>query len=160
MSRFNQELKVIPPVAWAVAIVFYIGFVILAWLVLIPQDAGLSQWPSAGQAAFAVGIPIFFLIYVLLIGYVYADARRRGMRYVLWTLLAIFIPEAIGIILYFILRDPPMRSCPHCSATVQGAFAFCPACGISLKPSCPRCRRALEPGWMHCPKCGSGLRAA
>ena len=105
MSRFNQELKVIPPVAWAVAIVFYIGFVILAWLVLIPQDAGLSQWPSAGQAAFAVGIPIFFLIYVLLIGYVYADARRRGMRYVLWTLLAIFIPEAIGIILYFILRD-------------------------------------------------------
>ncbi len=50
------------------------------------------------------GMPLFVL--VLLIGYVYADAKRRGMRYVMWTLLAIFIPNAIGIILYFVMRDP------------------------------------------------------
>ena len=30
----------------------------------------------------------------------------------LWTLLAIFIPNAIGIILYFILRDPVPVPCP------------------------------------------------
>ena len=28
------------------------------------------------------------------------------MNYVMWTLLAIFIPSAVGVILYFILRDP------------------------------------------------------
>jgi hypothetical protein len=61
-----------------------------------------------------LGIPPFLLVFVLLIGYVNGDARRRGMRYVLWTLLAIFIPNAIGIILYFVLRDPLMRVCQQC----------------------------------------------
>jgi len=160
MTRFQEELKVIPPTAWVIGVVCYLGFVTLASAVLIPQDHELSQWPGLGRAAFAVGVPLFLLTYVLLVGYVNGDARRRGMRYVLWTLLAIFIPNGIGIILYFILRDAPMRPCPRCSTSVQGGFTFCPACGALLKPSCPACHQAVEPGWVHCPKCGAGLRAA
>ena len=51
-------------------------------------------------------LPMFLAGYTLLIGYIYGDARRRGMRYVMWTLLAIFLFNGIGIILYFILREP------------------------------------------------------
>lgn len=160
MSRIQEELKVIPAVAWVIGIVCYLGLVTLTSVVLIPHDEELSHWPGVGMAAFVVGVPLILLIYVLLIGYVYGDARRREMRYVLWTLLAIFIPNAIGIIVYFILRDPPMRPCPQCSGNIQGGFTFCPVCGVSLKPICPACRGAVEPGWAHCPKCGTGLRAA
>ena len=63
-------------------------------------------------------IPVLFPAllagYALLIAYVYGDARRRGMRYVMWTLLAIFLFNGIGIILYFILREPLMVYCSRC----------------------------------------------
>ncbi len=105
-------------------------------------------------------IPLCLSVYVLLIGYVNGDARRRGMHYVLWTLLAIFIPNAIGIILYFVMRDPLMRGCPRCSKVVPGRFAFCPSCGSALTQTCVACSHAVEPEWSHCPGCGKGLNAA
>jgi RNA polymerase subunit RPABC4/transcription elongation factor Spt4 len=113
--------------------------------------------PQAAKFAliFFAGIPL--AIYALLIGYVNADARRRGMRYIMWTLLAIFIPNAIGIIVYFILRDPLPRVCPNCSQLVKAGFAFCPHCGYNLAPACPSCKRAVEPSWKVCPTCGTSL---
>ena len=160
MNRLQEEMKIIPRAAWIVAAAAYLCFVLLAWCVIIPQDPKLSRWPDWGRAAFAFGIPLFGSVYVLLVGYVNGDARRRGMRYVLWTFLAIFIPNAIGIILYFILRDPLSRPCPKCGVTVRGGFAFCQACGTALTHTCPACRHSVEPDWSHCPHCGTGLRAA
>jgi len=118
------------------------------------------NWPLAGKLAMSVlpGIPLFVL--VLLIGYVFADAKRRGMRYVMWTLLAALIPNAIGIILYFVLRDPLLTNCTSCGAQVRPGFTFCPKCGGALSQACPQCRRAVEPGWTHCAHCGASLRGA
>ena len=160
MSRMSEEMNVIPRTAWVIAVVCYLFFVALAWQVLIPRDDTLSPWPDWGKAIFAVVIPLFLMAWILLIGYVNGDARRRGMRHVMWTLLAIFIPNAIGIILYFIVRERPRQKCPRCGKTVRGGFAFCPACGAEVSQSCPHCRGAIEPGWSHCPSCGKGLRAA
>ena len=70
-------------------------------------------------------------IYALLVGYVYGDARRRGMNQVLWTLLAIFIPSAIGVILYFILRDPVPVPCPRCGTLALKGHASARAAGRS-----------------------------
>ena len=44
--------------------------------------------------------------YLLLIGYVNQDAKRRDMGQVLWTLLVILIPNGIGFLAYFLLRKP------------------------------------------------------
>jgi RNA polymerase subunit RPABC4/transcription elongation factor Spt4 len=95
--------------------------------------------------------------WVLLVGYVNADAKRRGMNSLLWTLLAALVPNAIGFILFFVLREPLMRICSHCRAKVQPGFAFCPHCGAALSPACPACRRPVEPGWANCPYCGAAL---
>ena len=160
MSRLREDMKVIPGVAWAIAICCYLGFVALAWLVMIPRDPKLSTWPLWGAAIFAVVIPIFGSIFVLLVGYVNGDARRRGMRYIMWTLLAIFIPNAIGIILYFLLRDPLLRDCPNCGTSVSQGFAFCSKCGTALAHACPECRSAVQPEWSHCTKCGKSLQSA
>ena len=64
--------------------------------------------------------------YVLLVGYIYGDARRRGMRYVSWTVLAVLAPSAIGILLYFILREPRQAHCTKCGRSMSPNFAFCP----------------------------------
>ena len=100
---------------------------------------------------------LFLFAWVVLIGYINADARRRGMRSIMWTLLTIFIPYGIGAILYFVLRDPLLVPCPQCGAHGRSAFVFCPQCGAELAPSCPSCKRAVEPGWNRCAYCGQEL---
>ena len=155
MTGFRGELRVIPRATWAMVAAVWLVFPAVVWFVAPPQD----RFTMPGIVA-TVLAPFFLSIYVMLIGYVNGDARRRGMRYVLWTLLAIFIPNAIGIILYFILRDPLSRPCPKCGASVRGGFAFCQACGTALTHTCPACRHSVEPDWSHCPHCGTGLRAA
>jgi RNA polymerase subunit RPABC4/transcription elongation factor Spt4 len=94
---------------------------------------------------------------ILLVGYVYADSKRRGMRYVMWTWLAALVPDGIGIILYFVLRDPMPKACPQCSTAVPAKFMFCPHCGAAMQPTCSNCGRGVEPGWGNCPHCGTKL---
>jgi hypothetical protein len=113
--------------------------------------------PLAGKVIIPLITGVVVLIYVLLVGFVYGDAKQRGMRYVMWTLLAILIPDAIGIILYFILREKLPTTCPHCSTKVLAKFAFCPNCGTSVKPTCPQCGEAVELRWLNCAHCGTKL---
>ena len=151
MSRFPEEMKVIPLGAWVVAVCTGLGIALLLQLQGLPNDSKLIQ------VCFATLMGMILFIYALLIGYVNGDARRRGMRYVMWTLLSIFIPNGIGIILYFILRDPLPQVCPKCGVTVRSKGAFCPACGAALGNTCPACHRAVEPGWSHCTSCGAAV---
>ena len=160
MSRFQDEMKLVPRPAFAIAMCVWLAFFLLMTLLPFRVDPELRHWPLAGKLALSVlpGLPLFAM--VLLVGYVYSDAKRRGMRYVLWTWLAALIPNAIGIILYFVLREPLLLTCTHCGAQVRPGFAFCPKCGGSLSQACPQCRRAVEPGWTHCVHCGASLTAA
>ena len=160
MSRFQDEVELVPRPAFAVGVCVWLAFFLLMFLVPIGHDPQLRNWPLAGKLAISIlpGLPLFFL--ASLVGYVYADAKRRGMRYVMWTWLAALIPNAIGIILYFVLRDPLLLNCTHCGVQVRTGFAFCPKCGGSLSQACPQCRRAVETGWTHCVYCGASLSGA
>lgn len=156
MNRFRDELRIIPRAAWTAAVLVFAGFFLFMFTWVIPHDPDLKLWPLWGRTLFSViALPLF--VYVLLIGYVNGDAKRRGMRRVLWTLLAIFIPNAIGVILYFILRDPLLVPCRECGSMVRQGFAFCPKCGATLANACPQCRKATESGWTHCAYCGAKL---
>ena len=163
MNRFREEVKVIPVVARVLAFILAIGGLGLYFTmtgVTFPRDEEGPVWPGFFMYLVGVFMTTMFFIWTLLIGYVYGDARRRGMRHVAWTLLAIFIPSSIGIILYFIMRDPLMRNCAKCGALVSSKHSFCPECGSALSSVCPQGRRAVEPGWSHCTSCGAGLKAA
>jgi RNA polymerase subunit RPABC4/transcription elongation factor Spt4 len=157
MSRFTKELRVIPTAAWIVGWLMYVGFTTPLFFYVLPHDPQMSKWPRAGQALFVYGIFLFVVAFVALIGYVYGDARRRQMRAVMWTLLSIFIPDAIGIILYFILRDPLPKPCPACGNLVKAGYVFCPLCGTSVQPSCPNCGKGVDSTWSNCPYCGQKL---
>jgi hypothetical protein len=157
MSRFTQELRVIPKAAWIVA-----GFVNLCctlpmFLLVLPSDPEVGKWPRWGQALCLCAMFLFMVAWIALIGYVYGDAKRRQMRYVMWTLLAIFVPNAIGIILYFILRDPLPKPCPGCGHIEKSGFPFCPRCGTLLQPTCSKCHKPVEPTWANCAHCGEHL---
>ena len=160
MKRFREEMSIIPWPAWLIAVCVWVAMGLLMALLPFREDPQLRLWPVALQSLVIClpGLPL--AIYALLVGYVYSDAKRRAMRYVMWTLLAALIPNAIGIILYFVMRDPLARPCPNCGTTAKQGFAFCPSCGAALAKACPNCRSAVEPGWSHCVHCGAGLHAA
>ncbi|MBZ5591244.1 MAG: zinc ribbon domain-containing protein [Acidobacteriia bacterium] len=156
MKRFMEALRIVPRVAWLIGALAYLGLGAFS-IYVSHHDPNMREWPSWGRALFFGLMPLLVIPYVALVGYVYADARRRGMRYVVWMLLAIFIPNALGIILYFVLRDPLMSPCPQCATLVKHGFAFCPKCGTAVARACPQCRRAVEPDWSHCAACGTAL---
>lgn len=154
MSWFREEMKVIPRAAWVIAVCLVLAFEALL------VNVFMKDFPPAPKVLFGIGTPLIIFVYTLLIGYVAGDARRRGMRPVMWTLLAIFIPSSIGIILYFILRERLLLECPKCGTRVSSGFHYCPACGIAVQPTCQGCGAAVEAGWSHCVRCGARLKAA
>jgi len=95
--------------------------------------------------------------YAVLLVFIYGDAKRRGMRYVMWTWLAALIPNCIGIILYFVLREPMPVHCCQCGCVMQAGFAYCPRCGCVTAPACVQCKRVTQAGWSHCAYCGAKL---
>jgi RNA polymerase subunit RPABC4/transcription elongation factor Spt4 len=96
--------------------------------------------------------------YLLFIGYINRDAKRRGMSPILWTLVSIIIPNGLGILLYFVLRQPRQGACPQCANAVQPGFNFCPRCNHKLSASCPQCQRLVGVNDLYCPNCGTALR--
>jgi hypothetical protein len=99
--------------------------------------AGYSSWFFRGQeiavlgAAMGVTAGAIMAVFILLAGYVYADASRRGMPAVPWTALALLIPNGVGFVLYFLLRKPMVYPCSNCGGGVAQDAAFCPKCGQS-----------------------------
>ncbi len=158
MSTWSERISVIPRTAKVTAVLLFIGMLgLFTFAAHLPPSHGQAPLPAAAKICLPIlGAAVIF-VYVLLVGFVYGDAKQRGMRHVMWTLLAIFLPDAIGIILYFILRDPMPVTCPHCSTKVLSKFTFCPSCGTSLKPTCPHCGQPVEPIWSNCGHCGTKL---
>lgn len=122
-----------------------------------PAGPVLSALELAGLIA---AISILPACYVLLVAYINRDAARRGMHAVLWTLLAFFVPYLIGMIIYFLLREPLPTRCPQCGMVVNSRFNYCPNCRSNLRPACPECKREVQPGDRYCPYCGHDLLAA
>ena len=164
MSRFDQEWALVPTGArWTAVLVTLVFTALMGAIFLLPGARGsqheglprpLADLPVALVGARSVGV------FVLLLGYVWGDARRRGMNHVMWTLLALFIPYAVGLILYFILRDPVPVPCPSCAAPARKGHAFCASCGAAVRAACPQCRQPVEGAWRNCASCGQSLQAA
>ena len=155
MSRFSEEFSVIPRTGKVIA--FLIWLALTAGLIVTFSLTKPGDPPLPLKVLFPVLVPLPLTAFALAAGYVYGDARRRGMRHVMWTLLAIFIPNAIGVILYFIFREPLPLLCPSCGAGARRSFAFCPECGQALQNACPACRKAVETQWVNCAYCGVRL---
>jgi RNA polymerase subunit RPABC4/transcription elongation factor Spt4 len=149
------EIRIIPAWAWALAVV---AFICAQWFFNIPVAHHASPPPAWARPLLGLLAGGLGGCYLLLIGYINRDAKRRGMSPTLWTIVAILIPNALGIILYFLLRQALRVACPQCGNFVQAGFNFCPRCSYKLSPSCPQCGRVVGISDVYCPYCGTPLR--
>ena len=95
--------------------------------------------------------------YVLLVGYVSRDVKRRNMQPGLWMLIVLLMPGGIGAVVYFLLRLPVLSRCPHCSTEIASSYHFCPQCQFQMAPVCGQCFRGVEITDVYCKQCGHDL---
>ncbi len=117
------------------------------------------------------------VLYLSLIYWTYADARRRIQDPMLVgcsTAASLF--PFVGTIVYMILRPPEYLEdvrerelemqaaearlheldsglCPYCDYRVERDFVRCPSCLRKLKERCVSCSRPLDQAWTICPYC-------
>jgi RNA polymerase subunit RPABC4/transcription elongation factor Spt4 len=151
------EMKIISKWAWGLAAIAFVGSQVAFHAVLAGRSNAPPPWARPG-----LGLVLGLLMgcFALCIGYINRDAKRRGMSPWLWTMVALLIPNALGILLYFVLRQPRQNACAECGTLVQATFSFCPQCRHKLSTSCPRCERAVRINDMYCPYCGDALTEA
>ncbi len=136
MKELIAQIKTVVPrgVRIASTIVFAVAVavaVVLAFLSGV-SDAQATAHPGV-RAVFLSGIAvlagIIVALWLMALGYIYVDAKRRGMPPVLWLAVVILVPNMIGFILYFALRKPLLSACANCGQGVMPGQKFCPSCG-------------------------------
>jgi hypothetical protein len=127
--NIRQSLSVVPKAVqiWSL--------VIAGCAVLIGLGAGYheAQGPALRTMSIYAGAGLFggvvIAAWLLCLGFVFADARRRAMRPFLWVLVAALFPHLLGFLLYFVLRQPIASTCSHCGRTISLNERFCSWCG-------------------------------
>jgi hypothetical protein len=156
VEESGDELKLIP--LWSV----------LLSLAVFAGIQALSFWPHAASVPQRHGNPVMHVIgsyswgaalasYVLLIGYISRDVKRRNMRPALWMLIVLVMPGGIGAVVYFLLRQPVISRCPSCRTEVASGYHFCPQCQFQMKPVCGQCFRGVHITDVYCVQCGHDL---
>lgn len=157
-NRFDikQEIAIIPAWAFIVASIIFVLVPVCFFALVWAREAN----PPAPVFQFVIALlPATILAFLaLMIGYVNRDAGRRGMSRTLWTIIVIVVPNAIGFILYFLLRNPIRTHCPKCAAVVDPRVNYCPSCGHNFHPTCGQCKAAVRPGDTYCVNCGAQLQ--
>jgi hypothetical protein len=126
-------------------------------------------------------ILLLIVIWIALIYYTFADARRRIADPLLVgcaTIASLF--PFVGTVVYMIVRPPEFLEdirerelemqaaearlhqhgfflCPHCEGEVKEDFLRCPHCLRKLKDPCGTCGKPLDPAWKLCPYCESEI---
>jgi hypothetical protein len=166
--RFSEEIKLVPrALVFLMAAILVLGEAIALTLcyhdIPEPWPPVMEFGPKLGLllvAGIGLGIWVVLAATVFLIGYVNADARRRGMHAGLWTLLVIMLLPgyiALGFIFYFAAREPLPYHCPKCGTTVSARFNYCPGCKYALHPTCTHCQAEVADMDKFCPRCGTDL---
>ena len=127
----------------------------------------------------AVELIILFLvvIWLALVYWTYADARRRiADPLLVGCATAASLFPFVGTIVYMIVRPPEYlddvrereleiqaaearlaelgyQVCPYCDYEVEKDFLRCPNCMRKLKDPCASCGKPLDPMWKICPFC-------
>jgi len=168
---FREEIKIVPKWLVWTCVVLWLLAVAIGTLVNLsgvngqtfPADlAGHPVFASLALAGIVTLVSAIIAIWLMALGYVYRDARRRGMNGGLWMLLCMLLSWpffAIGFILYFQVREPLPFPCPRCGTMVGARFNFCPNCKCNLHPTCPNCKREVAETDKFCPYCAQDLAA-
>lgn len=175
-SKFTQELRIVPRWLVFACITVWILALIIGLSVNLhnmadpnnydvfpPELRGQPILASLALGAVITGVSLVFSAMLFMFGYVYRDAKRRGMNPALWTIVVLILSPGygiLGLIIYLLIREPLPYACPQCATSVSARFNFCPNCKTNLHPTCAHCQHEVSDTDKFCPYCGNHLAAA
>ena len=142
---------------------------------IAPAIFGISN--SGVNLAIDLIILVLIVVWLALVYWTYADARRRiGDPMLVACATASSLFPFVGTLVYMIVRPPEYLDdvrereleiqaaearlaelgyhlCPHCDFEVEKDFLRCPNCMRKLKDPCHVCGKPLDPMWKICPFC-------
>jgi hypothetical protein len=154
--QVDNDSRLIPVWSIALAVTVFAVVEYYFWMVL-PATRHHPPAPLGFRIYFNLSWGVLAAIYFLMVGYVSKDAPRRAMSARFWMVLCFAMPGGIGAVLYFLLRQPLVSSCPACGTFVQSDFHFCPQCNYQLTASCGSCFRTVRATDQYCTRCGHEL---
>lgn len=132
----GRFLKVVPKTVQLWAVITLACAVVIGLIAgFKAADPGAFGRSMSFQGGVALLAGIFLALWLLSLGFVFADAQRRAMRPVLWTIVAAFFPHLLGFLLYFAMRQPIASTCPECGKVVPCQQPFCSSCGGAQRVS-------------------------
>jgi hypothetical protein len=146
----RDSLKMIPYWSIVLAIAMFVG-----WQLFSYYSAPHRHSPMHLLTDYVTGTVL--ASYVLLVGYVSRDVKLRKMPAKLWMLIVVVMPGGIGGVVYFLLRQPVLIRCPHCSTELTAGVHFCPQCRFQVAPVCGQCYRGVQTTDAYCPQCGHNI---
>jgi len=155
LHRGDHELDMIPVWSMVLAVLAFIGVQYL-FHGYLPHNKP-NMMPMRVLMSYSWGTAI--ASYVLLVGYVSRDVKRRNMSAKLWMLLVVVMPGGIGAVVYFLLRQPVLSRCPNCNTQINSTYNFCPQCQFQMAPVCGRCYRDISITDVYCKQCGHDCAA-
>jgi hypothetical protein len=142
-DKTTSRFAVVPRAAKVISALL-VGAALLAiivWIFAVGISDGFANRSGNGVPE-SLGIVLVGLVastvfaaLALALGYVYGDAKRRGMHPALWTLIVAITPNLIGFLLYFALRRPLLAPCRNCGAGIGSDQRFCSSCGAEQAAS-------------------------
>jgi hypothetical protein len=149
--QMSDELRLIPrwSIALGVAAFAAVQYIMHVYLPQYHHEEG----PNAFRIFVSLMWGTLLAMFTIMVGYITRDAKRRGMNVAMWTVLAVGM-QGIGLVVYFLLRQPVMSHCPQCSTTLLPAFNFCPQCQFQLNPMCAECNHSVRLTDTYCGYCG------
>ena len=154
--RLSSELSLVPRWSMMLAVLAFVGVQYLFWMV-IPSHRHHPGPPTGMRLYFAISWSALAALYMLMIGYISKDAPRRLMNSRIWMLVCFVMPGGVGAVLYFLLRQPIVSTCPACSTPIQSGYHFCPQCACQVAAACGNCYRSARPTDLFCVHCGHDL---
>ena len=129
-------------------------------LIVTSSDMVASPDDKVAFAIMSLALLFSFGILALIGTVVYRDAGKVGMNQWMWLTIVVFVPNALGIIIYLVVRSSEKKKikCLSCGETIQRDFAKCPHCGVDLKLKCSECKKAVDSDWKVCPYCSHQLK--
>jgi hypothetical protein len=147
----GDSLKMIPLWSIVLAIVVFVGSMYF-FNSAPPTHRRPGSLPMHIIFSYTTGTAL--ASYVLLVGYVSRDVKRRNMPAALWMLIVLVMPGGIGAVVYFLLRQPIMMRCPNCTTELAASVHFCPQCQFQVAPVCGQCFRGVQITDVFCTQCG------
>lgn len=157
-TRVSDELRLIPRWAIVGALVAFTLTQYYFWIILPAHRHHPATVPFALRFYLDLSWGALAALYVLMIGYISNDAPRRGMSTRLW-MICVVMPGGIGAVLYFLLRQPVLATCPSCGAHVESDYHYCPQCAYQVAACCTNCYRSARVTDIYCVHCGHDLTA-